>query len=122
MLFAGIPLQLVHTESTAGRRIRLERLPTDHEFYSHHVLFSVWAGGRRSAGQAAGTRLTIALGGAFGVHRLCTDRPAGRASLPMLYLSYGVITATGIGFAYNVVLSTVQAWFPDKKGTCPARC
>ena len=29
-----------------------------------------------------------------------------------------VITATGIGFAYNVVLSTVQAWFPDKKGTC----
>ena len=36
----------------------------------------------------------------------------------MLYVSYGVITALGIGLAYNVVISTVSAWFPDKKGTC----
>ena len=34
----------------------------------------------------------------------------------MLYLSYGVLAGFGIGIAYNVVISTVNAWFPDKKG------
>ncbi len=65
-----------------------------------------------------GTRLTIALGGALACIGFVLTARLDGSSLPMLYLSYGVITATGIGFAYNVVLSTVQAWFPDKKGTC----
>ncbi len=61
-----------------------------------------------------GTRLTIALGGALACIGFVLTARLDGSSLPMLYLSYGVITATGIGFAYNVVLSTVQAWFPDK--------
>ena len=65
-----------------------------------------------------GTRLTSALGGALACIGFVLTARLDGSSLPMLYLSYGVITATGIGFAYNVVLSTVQAWFPDKKGTC----
>ena len=36
----------------------------------------------------------------------------------MLYLSYGVLAGLGIGIAYNVIISTVSAWFPDKKGLC----
>ena len=36
----------------------------------------------------------------------------------MLYLSYGVLSGLGIGIAYNAVISTVNAWFPDKKGLC----
>ena len=36
----------------------------------------------------------------------------------MLYLTYGVLAGLGIGIAYNVVISTVNAWFPDKKGLC----
>lgn len=35
-----------------------------------------------------------------------------------LYLSYGVIAAFGIGISYNVIISTVSAWFPDQKGLC----
>ena len=35
-----------------------------------------------------------------------------------LYLSYGVIAAFGIGISYNVIISTVSAWFPDRKGLC----
>lgn len=35
-----------------------------------------------------------------------------------LYLSYGVMCGFGIGMAYNAVISTVNAWFPDKKGLC----
>ena len=38
--------------------------------------------------------------------------------LYMLYLSYAVLAGTGIGISYNVIVSTVCAWFPDKKGFC----
>lgn len=40
------------------------------------------------------------------------------SSILMLYLSYGVLAGLGIGIAYNAVISTVNAWFPDKKGLC----
>lgn len=36
----------------------------------------------------------------------------------MLYVTYGVLAGVGIGIAYNVVIATVSAWFPDKKGLC----
>lgn len=36
----------------------------------------------------------------------------------LLYIAYGFLTGLGIGIVYNVVISTVSAWFPDKKGLC----
>ena len=39
-------------------------------------------------------------------------------NITVLYLSYGVIAGLGIGVAYNSIISTVSAWFPDKKGLC----
>lgn len=39
-------------------------------------------------------------------------------SVATLYITYGVIVGLGIGIAYNVVIATVSAWFPDKKGLC----
>lgn len=40
------------------------------------------------------------------------------ASVTNLYITYGVVAGLGIGIAYNVVIATVSAWFPDKKGLC----
>lgn len=37
-------------------------------------------------------------------------------SLPMLYISYGVLAGAGVGFAYVCPLSTCVKWFPEKKG------
>lgn len=37
-------------------------------------------------------------------------------SLLMLYIGYGVMAGTGIGFVYNTVISTTNAWFPDRRG------
>ncbi|MCI8993344.1 MAG: OFA family MFS transporter [Eubacterium sp.] len=34
----------------------------------------------------------------------------------MLYLGFGVLCGLGAGFAYNAVMSTMSAWFPDKQG------
>ena len=39
-------------------------------------------------------------------------------SIVALYITYGVLAGLGIGVAYNVVIATVSAWFPDKKGLC----
>lgn len=36
----------------------------------------------------------------------------------MLYIAYAGLAGSGIGIAYNVIISTTNAWFPDKKGTC----
>lgn len=39
-------------------------------------------------------------------------------SVVTLYVTYGVLAGIGIGIAYNVMISTVSAHFPDKKGLC----
>ncbi len=39
-------------------------------------------------------------------------------SVIMLYLTYACLAGLGIGIAYNVIISTVSSWFPDKKGLC----
>ena len=36
----------------------------------------------------------------------------------LLYITYAMLAGTGIGISYNVVVSAVCAWFPDKKGFC----
>ena len=34
----------------------------------------------------------------------------------LLYVTYAILAGSGIGISYNVVVSTVNSWFPDKKG------
>ena len=42
---------------------------------------------------------------------------AARISTPIgLYLTFGVLCGFASGFVYNVVMGTVNAWFPDKQG------
>lgn len=36
----------------------------------------------------------------------------------LLYITYALLAGTGIGISYNVIVSTVAGWFPDKKGLC----
>jgi len=37
-----------------------------------------------------------------------------------LYLSYGVIGGTGVGFSYIVPIAVLLKWFPDRRGLSPA--
>ena len=39
-------------------------------------------------------------------------------NVKMLYITYALLAGLGIGVAYNVIISTVSYWFPDKKGLC----
>jgi OFA family oxalate/formate antiporter-like MFS transporter len=38
------------------------------------------------------------------------------STLPMLYLTYGVIGGIGLGFGYIVPLTVLTAWFPERRG------
>lgn len=38
------------------------------------------------------------------------------ASIPVLYLGFGVLGGVGVGFIYGVPIATCVKWFPDKKG------
>ncbi|WP_251158816.1 MFS transporter [Caniella muris] len=46
----------------------------------------------------------------------------GTASLPVVWLTYGIVASVGIGFVYNVIVPTVTAWFPDKTGMAQGIC
>ncbi len=65
-----------------------------------------------------GTKITLFIAGALvGIGFVTTGLLP--ANLPyLLYLTYAVLAGTGIGISYNVVVATVCAWFPDKKGLC----
>ena len=64
-----------------------------------------------------GVRLTLILGGVIACAGFfLTSRLSGNVA--MLYVSYGGLAGLGIGFAYTTTISTVNAWFPDKKGLC----
>jgi OFA family oxalate/formate antiporter-like MFS transporter len=39
-----------------------------------------------------------------------------RSDLPLLVLTYGVISGFGLGLAYIVPIAMLQKWFPDKRG------
>jgi len=66
----------------------------------------------------AGHRITLVMSGIFSALGFILTAILNNASIIMLYITYGVLAGLGIGIAYNVIVSTVSAWFPDKKGLC----
>lgn len=73
-------------------------------------------GSRISKGMGHRVALVIA-GGLLAAGFVLTSALRGTSVL-MLYITYGVLAGMGVGIAYNVIISTVSAWFPDKKGLC----
>ena len=65
-----------------------------------------------------GTRIALIIAGILAASGFTLTGLLQGTSVAMLYLSYGVIASMGIGIAYNVLIATVSAWFPDKKGLC----
>lgn len=69
--------------------------------------------------QWAGHKIAILLSGALAASGFILTAFLNQgAPVTLLYLTYGALAGSGIGIAYNVVIATVSAWFPDKKGVC----
>ncbi len=65
-----------------------------------------------------GILVTVVLAGCLSCTGFVLTGFVDGSSIVMLYISYGLLAGLGIGIAYNAVISTVNAWFPDKKGLC----
>lgn len=65
-----------------------------------------------------GHRFALIFAGALSVAGFLLTSCLRDTTVVMLYISYGVLAGLGIGIAYNVLIATVSAWFPDKKGLC----
>ena len=65
-----------------------------------------------------GPKITLIIAGALvGAGFIITSLLTPEA-LTLLYVAYALLAGTGIGISYNVIVSTVNAWFPDRKGFC----
>jgi len=63
-----------------------------------------------------GTKLTIIVSAVLaGCGFILSGFLRGSSVLP-LYITYALMAGLGIGIAYIVIISTVNAWFPDRKG------
>lgn len=66
-----------------------------------------------------GVKLTLILAGALvGAGFVSTGMLTAQSNPWLLYITYALLAGTGIGISYNVVVSTVCSWFPDRKGFC----
>lgn len=65
-----------------------------------------------------GSRFAIIISGVLASGGFALTSLLTGASVTLLYLIYGLLAGLGIGISYNVVVATVSAWFPDKKGLC----
>ena len=63
-----------------------------------------------------GTRLTILLSGILAGLGFVLSPIVGVRGPIALYVTYAFMAGLGIGMAYIVIISTVNAWFPDRKG------
>ncbi len=65
-----------------------------------------------------GHRIALIIAGALSALGFILTAVLHHTSVATLYITYGVLAGLGIGIAYNVVIATVSAWFPEKKGFC----
>ena len=66
----------------------------------------------------AGHKIALILAGILSALGFILTGSLQDTSVFVLYITYGVLAGAGIGIAYNVLIATVSAWFPDKKGLC----
>lgn len=65
-----------------------------------------------------GYKATIIISGILAAVGFVLTSLLNGSNVVLLYLTYGLLAGLGIGIAYNVLIATVSAWFPDKKGLC----
>ncbi|WP_446897173.1 L-lactate MFS transporter [Clostridium sp. LBM24168] len=90
----------------------LNRVALTFSITSFALSFSTLASGRLQ--ERLGIRKLVSICGiALGIGLILTSRVS---SLPMLYITAGVIVGAADGIAYMTTLSNCIKWFPEKKG------
>lgn len=63
-----------------------------------------------------GTLLSIAISGLLAGCGFIFTSFISEEQVLLLYITYALMAGLGIGMAYILIISTVNAWFPDRKG------
>ena len=80
------------------------------------LAMSFFCGGGLLGAQIAkrlGHRVALVIAGVLSAAGFALTAALRGGSVAALYITYGVLAGLGIGIAYNVVIATVSAWFPD---------
>ena len=117
LLFAG----LVYAWTTFSKPLTNIWTPGALTWTSTIVMIAFCIGGLISGRlQKRGTKqkLILIAGGILMLIGFAVSGLIGNAtgSILFIYIGFGVLAGLGAGLAYNVILSIVSAWFPDKQG------
>ena len=63
-----------------------------------------------------GIRFSILISGVFAGIGFILTSFLKEGQTPLIYVTYALMSGLGIGMAYILIISTVNSWFPDKKG------
>jgi len=66
-----------------------------------------------------GVKFTTLVGGlmvSFGMLATAFIPAQGQSSVFLIYFFYGILGGTGVGAAYNAIISNAQKWFPENRG------
>ena len=63
-----------------------------------------------------GTRFSIVIAGLLSGVGFVLSGLVGEKGIALLYVTYALMSGLGIGIAYIVIISAVNAWFPDRRG------
>ena len=63
-----------------------------------------------------GRRFTIIIAGILAGLGFVLTSFISSGYAPLLYVTYAFLSGSGIGIAYIVIISTVNSWFPDRRG------
>ena len=62
------------------------------------------------------TRFSIVIAGLLSGVGFVLSGLVGEKGIALLYVTYALMSGLGIGIAYIVIISSVNAWFPDRRG------
>lgn len=67
-------------------------------------------------------RLVVVVGGVLFFAGLFSTSMLSDSAPWLIYITYGVLAGSGVGFAYSGSLNCVQKWFPHKRGFAAGIC
>lgn len=118
MLFAGIIYAWSILKSPFAREMNWDASQLALNFTITMTCFCIGGFVGARLNKAFGIATSLVLAGVLSAGGFALASTIDGSNILLLYVSYGVLAGLGIGISYNVVISTVNAWFPDKKGLC----
>ncbi|MBQ7386995.1 MAG: MFS transporter [Clostridia bacterium] len=116
MLFAGILYAWSILKVPLASELGFERFALDLNFTLTISFFCLGGLASSKLVKLIGTKATIVVSGLIAGLGFMLSSTLTSETVWLMYITYALMSGLGIGMAYIVIISTVNAWFPDRKG------